>query len=76
MINPCYDQKTHTDCPNRKAGCASTCEKWREYEKIRNQGYKEKYIRYLYSYNGKGYYGKKLKQDLDNRKNPRKHGGD
>ena len=33
MDNPCYK------CPDRKAECHSTCEKWLEYEKARNAEY-------------------------------------
>ena len=34
--NPCWSKETG-DCPNRSAGCAVGCEKWREFEKIREQ---------------------------------------
>lgn len=41
---PCYK------CPDRKAECHSKCEKWLEYEKVRNAEYertaKEKQIAY------------------------------
>ena len=30
---PCYNRETKTDCPNRKDGCRSDCEKWQEFEK-------------------------------------------
>lgn len=30
------------NCPNRNSECHSKCEKWLEYEKERNIGYKEK----------------------------------
>lgn len=35
--NPCVK-----DCPDRKAGCAITCEKWAEYRTKRDQYYKSK----------------------------------
>ena len=42
---PCYDHQTKTDCPDRKLGCHDTCEKWKQWETIRNARYKENYIR-------------------------------
>lgn len=39
MKNPCYNEETKTDCPNRKAGCAAKCEKWAEYVKLRDAEY-------------------------------------
>lgn len=35
--NPCYNTKTHTDCPRRAAGCAIGCSDWAEYEKKRDK---------------------------------------
>lgn len=31
MKNPCYDEKTKTDCPKRYPGCHSKCNDWQEY---------------------------------------------
>lgn len=42
-INPCYDEKTHTSCSDRRAGCGGTCEKWAAYVEKRNKEYKEAY---------------------------------
>jgi hypothetical protein len=39
MRNPCFDQETGVDCPNRKAGCAVGCEKWEAYVKVRDREY-------------------------------------
>lgn len=44
--NPCYNPKTRTDCPDRCAGCARTCEKWAEYEKARAAVYENRRINY------------------------------
>ena len=46
MSSPCYDEKTHVDCPDRCIGCHSICEKWKEHEKKKEKQYaenKEKY---------------------------------
>lgn len=40
--HPCYDETTHTDCPRRKAGCATTCPEWAEYDKQRQKIYAER----------------------------------
>ena len=37
MKQPCA-----RDCPDRKAGCATTCEKWKSYVEERNAGYEER----------------------------------
>ena len=37
--NPCYDRKTKTDCPERKAYCGVDCPKWKAYEEARAQEY-------------------------------------
>lgn len=38
MKQPCA-----RDCPDRKAGCAATCEKWKTYVEERNAGYEERH---------------------------------
>lgn len=38
-VNPCYDRKTKTDCPNRCAGCSLNCSEWEAYAKERNDEY-------------------------------------
>lgn len=76
MKNPCYNEKTHTDCPRRKAGCASSCEDWQEYVKIRDEVYKSRRFEFLSRHQETPFIDRKIKQDLSNRKNPRKHGGD
>ena len=38
---PCYDVKSHTDCPNRTATCHSECPEWKEYLKKRDRIYAE-----------------------------------
>jgi hypothetical protein len=43
MLNPCYDEATHTDCPNRRGGCAVNCKKWAKYCEERNKRYEEEY---------------------------------
>ena len=42
---PCYNDETKTDCPRREAGCHSHCEKWKEYEALRNEEYRQRRIR-------------------------------
>lgn len=37
--NPCV-----RNCPERKAGCAITCEKWEEYRAKRDQYYKTRLV--------------------------------
>lgn len=37
MKQPCA-----RDCPDRVAGCATTCEKWKAYVEERNAGYEER----------------------------------
>lgn len=44
MKNPCFDQKTKTDCPNRHPGCGATCEKWQEYTKAKQKVYENRMI--------------------------------
>ena len=39
---PCFDVKTRTDCPDRKAGCGASCEKWAEYVKARDEFYERR----------------------------------
>lgn len=41
-INPCYDILKRADCPDRKEGCASTCEKWRKHKEIKEQEYQRR----------------------------------
>ena len=43
MVNPCYDKKTKTDCPDRKPGCGANCEKWAEYVKLRDAEYERRH---------------------------------
>lgn len=43
---PCYNEETKTDCPRREAGCHSHCEKWKEYEALRNEEYRQRRIKY------------------------------
>ena len=40
--NPCYDNKTKEDCPDRHECCATTCKKWKEYESKRKQHYEDR----------------------------------
>ena len=42
MKNPCHDHETKTDCADRCAGCAGTCEKWAEYVEARNAEYERR----------------------------------
>lgn len=44
MESPCFDVKTKTDCPNRRAGCAVSCKKWATYVRERDESYKQKQI--------------------------------
>ena len=37
MKQPC-----ERDCPDRKAGCGATCEKWKAYVEERNAQYEER----------------------------------
>ena len=74
MTNPCYDKRTNTDCPDRKAGCASSCPKWQEYEKIRNEGYKAKAKAFASESFNETSLDRKIKYNLRTRANPRKHG--
>lgn len=37
--HPCYNKITKQDCPDRKVGCRLTCERWGEYETLRNKEY-------------------------------------
>ena len=39
--NPCYSPETG-NCPDRKAGCSATCEKWRKHKEARNKIYEER----------------------------------
>lgn len=39
---PCYDVKTKTDCPDRKVGCHTTCEKWKEHIAEREHVYQQR----------------------------------
>ena len=41
--SPCYDPVTDQDCINRCTGCSAICALWHEYERNRNEKYKERY---------------------------------
>lgn len=40
--SPCYNRRTNTDCPDRKAGCSRECEKWQKYVNERNEMYEQR----------------------------------
>lgn len=42
---PCYNAETKTDCPRREVGCHSHCEKWKEYEALRDEEYRQRKIK-------------------------------
>ena len=42
MDSPCYNRKTHTDCPKRHAGCAIDCPDWAAYCSERDKEYEER----------------------------------
>ena len=44
MESPCYNTKTKTDCPRRKAGCAVNCPEWAKYTQERNKEYHERQV--------------------------------
>ena len=44
MKSPCFDDVTRTDCPDRHAGCAVDCEKWKAYVDERDKFYKKRII--------------------------------
>ena len=44
MKNPCFDQKTKTDCPKRHPGCGATCSEWKEYEESKKAVYENRMI--------------------------------
>ena len=46
IISPCYNFITKTDCPDRKVGCSSKCEKWTKYEAKRNEEYERRQMEY------------------------------
>ena len=46
IISPCYNLITKTDCPDRKVGCSSKCEKWKKYEAMRNEEYERRQMEY------------------------------
>lgn len=73
MTNPCYNERTKTDCPDRKAGCAGNCPKWAEYEKNRNEGYKAKAKASAAIPFNETSIDRKIKYSLRTRANPRKH---
>lgn len=39
---PCYNRELKMDCPDRKVGCASTCEKWATYVALRDEYYEKR----------------------------------
>lgn len=41
--SPCYNRRTSTDCPNRRAGCSANCEKWQKYVNERNEEYEKRH---------------------------------
>ena len=43
MKNPCYNEQTKTDCPDRSSGCGATCEKWAKYVKARDAEYERRH---------------------------------
>ena len=55
LKNPCRNRKTNEDCPDRHVGCHSNCEKWKEYEVLRNAEYKRRkeYMDTIYLYKNK-----------------------
>lgn len=40
--NPCFDRKTHTDCPKRAVGCDVDCPEWATYVAKREKIYHER----------------------------------
>lgn len=38
------NQPCAKDCPDRKAGCHASCERWAAYEKERNEEYKKRLL--------------------------------
>jgi hypothetical protein len=42
MNAPCYNKETHFDCPNRRAGCQTSCEAWKQYLAERDKLYEER----------------------------------
>lgn len=43
MKNPCYNEATKTDCPDRHSGCGATCEKWAAYVVERDAEYDKRH---------------------------------
>lgn len=41
MNSPCYTPE-RPECPNRKVGCRSTCDKWAEFEVQKAKRYEER----------------------------------
>lgn len=39
LQSPCFDAKSRIDCPNRSGTCHTTCEKWAEFEKVKQAEY-------------------------------------
>lgn len=42
MDRPCFDKKTHTDCPKRHSGCAIDCPEWAAYCVERDKEYERR----------------------------------
>ena len=42
MDTPCFDKKTHTDCPRRHSGCAVNCPDLAKYVAERDKEYERR----------------------------------
>lgn len=73
MKNPCYDERTKTDCAERCAECAASCQKWKAYEAARNTEYEARAIGAAAEASTYHLYYRKLKQSICDRSRVRKH---
>lgn len=65
---PCYDRMAKRDCPNRKAGCAATCELWARYCRERDTRYDSAIRKPILTIGGKKFREYKARERLRMRK--------
>lgn len=50
MNPPCYNREMHADCPDRRAGCHTTCEKYKKFEAANKDERERRYLENKDSY--------------------------
>lgn len=67
---PCYDPRTHTDCPLRTISCHTTCDKWQAFEKVKAEHYAKREQEFRYN-NQEFTYQRTLSKRIERRRHKR-----